>query len=1183
MTTHYDLEDRQLPNENINHNRRFSQANRQTSYGGKGFYYHNKLSDPCPVCGSHKKHCATRKKTGRDGSVYVHCRGEKPSPDAEYTGKDDSIGFKIYRLKGSLPQPPRDRERYDWEVDRHETASPISDKERVAEFKKLFKQLGLSTPHRKSLEKRGLTPELIEKYQFKSIDSDTELIIPVSPGMPLRYGKKFNIKGKATLIPVWQGDEIVGAQMRLDEANSGGKYRWLKSKNSSHLANGEMPLAAIVPDEIVDVGVGICESVGLKPTIAAERLGKIMTGASGANFTGSPKQLLALLEKYHPDKAIPVVLYPDAGALGNKQVLGQYDKCRRFLEGQGYTLKVAWWGQWEKETSLDIDDYLVGGGNDIKIIDWEQYDHYHTKLKALYKKSRRYKPDVRVNERYLPSDIISKYVKRQTIITVKSVMGTGKTTAYLEAIKRLCNDRGALLLGARNSLLLQVCAISGFHHLRNDDAAIHMLDERSMIANCVDSLPRWADEHLEGRIIIADEISALILHLLAGATCKKQFDLILRKFVHLLRHAYAIILLDANLKDWEVDFIAKLSGFNDIIKIQNDYKPEPWDVSIVCGDKTEDDITRIIKNPTATNGSFLDLISPIINNPNPIVVVSDGIDSLQAIHEMLGFANPRVLRIDSSTVDTPEVRAFLANPDSYITQNNIRYLLYSPTVNAGLDIKTRHHFTDMYAFNFHLGTDEFMQMLGRVRDVKCKRHIYAREYVNTSTNNFNSPVKSRVKDAYINQATEDLRLALQNDPKLRHLIPQLEAIINSSNDASFDAFAQLQAQINYERKNLRETLRDRLEEEGHNVTDVYLERDPAIKLKYKEAKEQVISSNTSKMFNSPDIGLVEADKILSSWSAKYDDVLAAKKSVFINSTLPGIKYTDLYSLELIRKVAFDDPQLINRLTMRWHILNPDKSEIIQQQLWLRQIEKSKIYIPDWRSPRLTAYKFLDIGILTILNNPDREWTGDDKELIKFCQLANHPTRRDYFPRKKSKSNQGRKSMENIQYANLILGRLGYKLYLADRRDGKRFYKLTDIYETLEVGGKACALSSQIMEILSQKLGSRAERAETYIQEQIESVSSTPIFNKYSGEVVIDESPPPRVLQPDKPLPLEKGYLVDVTADRDYGMCEILEASAENVRVKWGFGLDQQIFNFSTNLITRIWKEFEDGIRPIWTC
>lgn len=1160
MATHYYLEDNTFPlKSKIAENSTKSQHSFSNIYhnnrSGRWVRYNN-FRNPCPVCSGECRDC-------RSTDLLYFCRGENPSKDFKYKG-DSDIGFPMYvSLSDSLPQPPKETNY----SQKHQKYSPISDADRAKEFKKVTKQLGLSTSHKKQLEKRGLTPELIEKYQFKSVDNATELINPVASGMPLRYGRKFNAKDSSIFIPVWQSNQIVGAQLRPNDTSQM-KYYWLKAgQATSHLESGGMPLACIIPDEINQVGVGLCESTGFKPIIAAEKLKRVIIGAAGGNFTSDRKQLLNLLDSNHPDKSIPVILYPDAGANENRNVLSQYEKLKQFLEQNGYTLEVAWWEQWEKERDLDIDDYLVSGSNEIKIINWKQYTRKQRIAKGLYKKSRKYKPDIEINERFLPSDIISKHLKSKSIVAIKSAMGTGKTEALKSVIAEFGGKYGFLMVGTRNALLMQSCERLNFYHLRNDDAALHKKDEYSMMANCFDSLIRWDDDDLKNRIIIIDEISSAIPHLLAGATCKEERDIILKKAKILFKYARAIILLDANLKDWEVSYIKELSEFNDVIKIKNDYIPVSRGIEFICGSDCSDSIfNKNVLKLTRNNNEYQPLISAMLSNTNPYAVVVDSLKTAQDFHFQLvisGVDDREIIRIDSTTKDDDKQKSFLLNPDAYIGQKRPRIIIYTPTIDAGVSIDIKDYFTDIYAFRFHLGTDEFMQMLGRVRDPKCKWHIYSKEFITNNADGFHSPFKKKLEKTLIDAIIEDAHTNLSIDEKLNKLTPKIKELLASADDEHLKAFLELKAAHNYEKLNLRETLRDRLIEDGHNVTDVYLESDKDFNRDWKKTKQKVIAANVAKFFNAANISLKDADDILSSWSASHDDRVKARKAILINRTLPRIEATKLWSEELLTKILYKEKQLISRLELRWHLQNIDKSSTIQQHYWVKKIKESKIYLPDWRSPHFVANKLLDIGLRKILDNPDREWTGDDKELEAIVRSANHWRRRDYLPRR------GRTS--TVQYINRILEKIGYKL-TQTRRNGKRFYKLSDIYESLQIRGENVPLAATLIEIIGRKLDSKTEYCETQVQQLLEVLPATPNNRDKSEEVAEAKDHIEKAIQPN----ISVGDFVDLDCGKIF--IKIVAISQEKLKGIWG---TKGIIEFSLSEICRVKQYLGEKYSLAW--
>jgi hypothetical protein len=255
------------------------------------------------------------------------------------------------------------RQRAAEEAKRRAEALPALERDRL--YRNLLNQLTLHPADRADLKRRGLSDEQIEQGGFKSTEQwqrlKTELPHQL-PGVNLD-GLSLNTQ-PGYLCPIKDADGmIVGCQVRLRNAGEGGRYRWLTSatKNcrngaTSHLPNGELPLAVHRSGEIELTSIGMVEGTAAKPFIASQRLKQVTIGASGGQFCTSPQTLKSTLEKLSLELDTRTVdLYPDAGAIFNGNLMGHYERALRMISGWGYTPRVAWWGQWTKE-QLDIDE-----------------------------------------------------------------------------------------------------------------------------------------------------------------------------------------------------------------------------------------------------------------------------------------------------------------------------------------------------------------------------------------------------------------------------------------------------------------------------------------------------------------------------------------------------------------------------------------------------------------------------------------------------------------------------------------------------------------------------------------------------------------------------------------------------------------------------------------------------------
>ncbi|MBD1903790.1 hypothetical protein NDI44_22405 [Trichocoleus sp. DQ-A3] len=358
------------------------------------------LKGNCPVCNGARKDCRQSVATG-----LIHCReGEANPPDYMFRGLD-KLGFGMWVQKAEI-EAASEQQREEWrqqretekqrrlDAERAQRSQLLSEPDRDREIRRLLGQLQLSPEHRENLRQRGLSDEQIQAGMFRSVYQWQKLETPVSyrlAGISID-GRSLTNPQAGLLCPAWNAKgQIVGWQLRLDNADNGGKYRWPTSASqkrpngaTAHLTNGELPLTCCRPAGEPRKGIGLVEGI-LKPQITAQLSGQITIGAAGGNFASSPSTLEAYLVQLEPEivEAPPLILYPDAGAIANKNVMRQYRQTHALLEKWGYELRVAWWGQVSKK-DLDIDELLAARrGEEIEIITWAQFEALAHNLNQL--------------------------------------------------------------------------------------------------------------------------------------------------------------------------------------------------------------------------------------------------------------------------------------------------------------------------------------------------------------------------------------------------------------------------------------------------------------------------------------------------------------------------------------------------------------------------------------------------------------------------------------------------------------------------------------------------------------------------------------------------------------------------------------------------------------------------------
>lgn len=374
---------------------------------------------PCPVCGDTRRRCRELRDDPNKFLCMTVTDGYSTPPGFTFRGltKDGTWGV-IIRDMGKAD----DEARYEWisrwrhlkaerlKAEKERLSRLLPEPERDKHIRNIFSQLSLFPDHRDDLRQRGLSDDLIKAGMFRSVVSWQKLDREVShqlAGVGIS-GRSLTNFDSGYLIPVWNEKlEIVSWQLRLDNPDENeGKYRWASSRfkkkrpngPTSHLSNGELPLTYCLPitgrcgdsnisnfevtnpqSNLLPVGdafslpqyIGLAEGI-LKPWIISQLRSQIVIGAAGGNFGSSPetfkRYLLAAKAQLGIDNC-PLVLWADAGAPANKNVMRQYRRTYELVRSWGYTLKVAWWGQVDKSCA-DPDEYT----GQYELLTWAQFE-----------------------------------------------------------------------------------------------------------------------------------------------------------------------------------------------------------------------------------------------------------------------------------------------------------------------------------------------------------------------------------------------------------------------------------------------------------------------------------------------------------------------------------------------------------------------------------------------------------------------------------------------------------------------------------------------------------------------------------------------------------------------------------------------------------------------------------------
>jgi hypothetical protein len=381
-------------------------------------------NNECPICGTHKPKCGWNAENPDFRFCMLTHDGASAPPGWRFLGITNNglwgkFALDTQRLFSEEERTAHKQRSFEIDLKRRSNhAKSLSETERHYQNSRLIEQLSLHPHHREDLKRRGLSDELIRAGQFCSVDRFQKLDFEVShnlAGVDIS-GRSLTNYVVGYMVPIRnEYFQIIGHQIRNDDSGEdAAKYLWLTSKSNkrrskeatSHLQNGELPLTFSVPEWLrrtigdhsnlsnnsfesaeplhslantIEMNpsakklascINLAEGI-LKAWILSQLRDLIVIGAAGGNFAASPELLKRYIEAASAllGSIKEVVLWADAGAIANKHIMRQYRNVHSLLKKWGYTVRIAWWGQIDKNC-LDPDEYT----GEYELLTWAQFE-----------------------------------------------------------------------------------------------------------------------------------------------------------------------------------------------------------------------------------------------------------------------------------------------------------------------------------------------------------------------------------------------------------------------------------------------------------------------------------------------------------------------------------------------------------------------------------------------------------------------------------------------------------------------------------------------------------------------------------------------------------------------------------------------------------------------------------------
>jgi hypothetical protein len=563
------------------------------------------------------------------------------------------------------------------EAERERIAALRPEIELDRDWRKIIDGLFLSDRHRQDMLDRGWTPEQIELSNARS--SAKGRIIPITTAVGL----------------------VVGSQVITSE----GKPWYAVSPQLRE--TGELPLTIVHPQAPRTGTIALTESTLDKPHLTAHRFNLVTIGSS--NIGSQPKDLArtiaAIKERYGWDE-IELVMMADGGAVANKHVLNNYGKLTEQLPD----LKFGWWGQIAKG-GTDIDE--IDPATKIEYISPKKFfeiaEKQGTKAKdrELWDKLSKlsYQVTDKRDETYLAPIPLP---RAGSLSFVSSSCGTGKTHQLPSLIDNWlrAHPQGRIIdITHRNSIKdshQRRLGIGEYKvgHGQNQAA----LNSNQKISICLDSLLQLnLDDIPPGSLLIADELEAILDHLARGGTLGNNTAKVQAHLTDLIDRIVstggAVIGLEDNLTDLAIDGLLDLT-----------HRKYPHELIVNTHQRFNWDVT--IGNSSLAN--YLALIFARLERGEKIAIPTTSQRFGETLERLVMEQLPhlRIKRIDAKTA--PDSHDFLADPNAWLEANEIDLLIYSPTIESGIDINGG-YFDRRMAYFVNLNTRAQIQLLYRER------------------------------------------------------------------------------------------------------------------------------------------------------------------------------------------------------------------------------------------------------------------------------------------------------------------------------------------------------------------------------------------------------------------------------------------------------------------------------------
>ena len=586
----------------------------------------------------------------------------------------------------------------------------------------------------------------------------------------------------------------------------------------------------------------------------------------------------------------------------------------------------------------------------------------------------RYAPNNTICTQYL-TDAVEIDLNRVGLIGIKSEMATGKTTLVKDY--RLANpDDRFLVIGHRIALLRELSQPNKLNTTMYSDVLSGKMERETALSITVDSFPKLKTHNNYYDCIFIDEARQVLRHILMASTCKQHRHDIITKLKYFIRKARQVIIADAHLDDYTIDFFLALREAGEVpLIIHNTYTHPSRQVFY---DEGKDFTAQLAQ------------LTQAVRDGKKVMVVSDSKRTIEKIEQdltnefvtNLNSEQPAkiIWSIHADNSGTQENQEFINNISSAV--KNVDVLLASPSLCTGVDIQGD-HFDEVFGFFNVVGltATDCLQALHRYRHA-VPLHVWVAPRPSFGYQDTNAQV---IRDKKY-QIADFNNFVLNIDPDTGREIPIL--------NWAFELYCQIEAQSNRSLNNLRDHLHRLLARMGYEITVLATDTDQETKARLKLAKKQLDEHHIEQVTTANPI---DQGRYL---HLKNQPSLTPQERY----SMERFRLEDSYGVEVSEDLVKRDNQgtLFSQLLALEAVLSPPQGERVDPKTKRRMPIPPKLvmdkdlweldnlpFLPDRQhfSAQWFIYHCLGIGKILERLFAGEEYSNSDPDVIKLTQVV----------------------------------------------------------------------------------------------------------------------------------------------------------------------------------------------------